>query len=313
MWFQLYEQHKVSASLCSQQVIIVGSEGRGSWSCVPQLLRLAYPASRTELKNSDECDVIIRSHFLHDEPPWNKKKKKYILWSGEAYNVPIPQDNVENVLHITTVNSATNLEKNTMYVPYFLHSHHLNKPRLYCTIDSPYLVAYCSSNPVTVRENLYNEFVKQAGEEQCHSLGRCHGKYSQTQRRIGGGWTSDNLIEAYSQYKFGFAMENSDTPGYVTEKIVNIFRSGAIPIYWGTAQVSKFFNKNAFVYVNDFNSLSDCVNYVRNLSRDDRAAMLREPIYNDCDMIHLFDDNHTMSKLQRKYSATLRNFLQLSG
>lgn len=37
---------------------------------------------------------------------------------------------------------------------------------------------------------------------------------------------------------------------YVTEKIVNAFLAGAIPIYWGSPFVLKMFNPRAFIFVN---------------------------------------------------------------
>jgi hypothetical protein len=73
-------------------------------------------------------------------------------------------------------------------------------------------------------------------------------------------------------------MENKIVKGYITEKIVNAFRSGSIPIYWGDPQIAKdIFNEKAFICVNDFDTLDDCANYVVNLSKNpDKAAALRQ-------------------------------------
>jgi hypothetical protein len=35
------------------------------------------------------------------------------------------------------------------------------------------------------------------------------------------------------KYNFVLAFENSDFPGYITEKIVDAFKAGAVPLYWG--------------------------------------------------------------------------------
>lgn len=43
------------------------------------------------------------------------------------------------------------------------------------------------------------------------------------------------------QYPFVLAAENSDLDGYITEKIVHAYDSGAIPIYWGARDASKYF------------------------------------------------------------------------
>ena len=39
-------------------------------------------------------------------------------------------------------------------------------------------------------------------------------------------------------------------PGYVTEKIVNAFLAGSIPIYWGSRAVLEIFNPESFIYAN---------------------------------------------------------------
>ena len=40
-------------------------------------------------------------------------------------------------------------------------------------------------------------------------------------------------------FRFAMAFENANVSGYVTEKIVNAFLAGAIPIYWGHPDVFK--------------------------------------------------------------------------
>ena len=42
---------------------------------------------------------------------------------------------------------------------------------------------------------------------------------------------SKELLSVFSQYKFIAAFENSNTTGYITEKIFNVFFAGSIPIY----------------------------------------------------------------------------------
>ena len=42
--------------------------------------------------------------------------------------------------------------------------------------------------------------------------------------------------------KLSIPMENQKGDGYITEKILNAFTSGAIPIYWGSSNINQFFN-----------------------------------------------------------------------
>lgn len=75
--------------------------------------------------------------------------------------------------------------------------------------------------------------------------------------------------------------ENSSSVGYTTEKIVEGFAGGGIPIYWGNPNATKEFNPDAFVNCNDFDNLSQALDYVKYLDKDDSAyaRMLHAPIF----------------------------------
>jgi hypothetical protein len=288
--------------------IIIGSEGKGSYgkNVIEYLIKKLIPNANIIWQNSSNCHFIVRSHFVNQEKIWNKfymKKKPYLLWSGEAYNCSIPNE-ASKFLFMTTTFMNTPL---LCYTPYVLYSPYLYKPKLSTDLNRPYLLAYCSSNKVEIRENLFNLFVARTHENQCHSLGQNFGKHPLTQRKVSGSWESHGLVKAYSNYKFVFALENKDTPGYVTEKIMNAFHSGAIPIYWGTSYVKNLFNHKAFIYVNDFPSLEACVGYVVNMSDEEREKMMNEPVYHPTnEIIHLMDDEFN----KKNGNNTLNNYLK---
>lgn len=56
---------------------------------------------------------------------------------------------------------------------------------------------------------------------------------------------SRELISIYAQYKFVICFENSKTDGYVTEKIFNVYLSGAIPIYDGAPNIGDYIHLNS--------------------------------------------------------------------
>ena len=53
----------------------------------------------------------------------------------------------------------------------------------------------------------------------------------------------------YQNYKYCVTMENSYTPGYISEKIFNGFLAGCVPIYFGTHEIFDIFNDKAFIYM----------------------------------------------------------------
>ena len=42
-------------------------------------------------------------------------------------------------------------------------------------------------------------------------------------------------------------MENTDTPGYITEKIILAYLGGCVPIYWGTREIFHVFHTDSFI------------------------------------------------------------------
>ncbi|KAE9249870.1 hypothetical protein PF004_g3195 [Phytophthora fragariae] len=91
---------------------------------------------------------------------------------------------------------------------------------------------------------------------------------------------NDDAIRRYAPYKFVIAFENSPVAGYVTEKLVNAFLAGSIPIYMGdSATVSGLFNPKSFIDCGQFESLRDCAMYVVQVddSLEIYTRMLREP------------------------------------
>lgn len=48
-----------------------------------------------------------------------------------------------------------------------------------------------------------------------------------------------NKIKTLMNYNFTIAFENSDYPGYITEKVIHAFVAGTIPLYWGGGEYLK--------------------------------------------------------------------------
>ncbi|KAG6953282.1 hypothetical protein JG687_00012482 [Phytophthora cactorum] len=76
-------------------------------------------------------------------------------------------------------------------------------------------------------------------------------------------WYNDDAVATFRQYKFVIAFENSGVPGYVTEKLINPFLAGSIPIYLGNSTtVSQLYNPESFIDCGHFAKLVECAAYV---------------------------------------------------
>lgn len=78
-----------------------------------------------------------------------------------------------------------------------------------------------------------------------------------------------NKIEFESRHKFSIAFENSSHPGYTTEKLIQSFAAGTVPIYWGDPRIKEVFNPESFVFVNDYESLDAVVDKVKEIDQND--------------------------------------------
>ena len=118
-----------------------------------------------------------------------------------------------------------------------------------------------------------------------------------------GGPVSDKL-EFQKKFKFCIACENTDYPGYTTEKILQAFSAGCIPIYWGDPQVTEVFNEKAFIRCQDFHSDEELLNYIKKVDTDNNLyqRMLHEKV---------FKNNHFMPEEQlKKLSAFLQHIFK---
>lgn len=75
--------------------------------------------------------------------------------------------------------------------------------------------------------------------------------------------------EFLRQYKFHIAFENSDVPGYTTEKIVDAFAARSVPVFWGDITVKEQFNPQAFIDRRDFDSDEACIEHILRVDADE--------------------------------------------
>ena len=82
-----------------------------------------------------------------------------------------------------------------------------------------------------------------------------------------GGPVADKLA-FQRQYRFSIAYENSRDPGYVTEKIVDAFAAGTVPIYWGDPLIKQEFNPDSFVCADDYPDNAALIDAIESIDRD---------------------------------------------
>lgn len=61
--------------------------------------------------------------------------------------------------------------------------------------------------------------------------------------------------EALAPFYFSLVVENGQTDDLFTEKIIDCFLTGTIPIYWGTKAIGKYFNMDAVITFENLDEL----------------------------------------------------------
>jgi hypothetical protein len=120
----------------------------------------------------------------------------------------------------------------------------------------------------------------------------------------------DRYLGFLQSYKFVICFENCAQPANLTEKLLNAWMSGAIPIYWGCPNVLQWFNPRAFLYLEDgsHTAMKRLIERIRDLDSDPEkyAAVWNEPLI---DPAHGIPKEWTLTHLRN----TLRSILSASN
>ena len=131
-----------------------------------------------------------------------------------------------------------------------------------------------------------------------------------------------NKIKFLSSYKFSIAMENSEGQGYISEKILDSFIAGTIPIYYGGYMIDEFFNPKSFILIRDEKDLKEKIEYIKKIDNDDTLyqKLLKENLFIDDNLpiiiqkekIKFFDNIFEQEKSYAKridnYHFNINNF-----
>jgi len=219
------------------------------------ILKNIYPNKEIRFVDNNSTYDLVVITFNQSIP-----NIPYIYINGEsAHHIKM---NTAAMMHkncilscVTTQDSSLDKIPNKVYLPLFLNvgtKQYSSSPFLRnSNISRPYLAAYIASHSPRHRNEMFN--VLKAKDSTVEGLGKANHTKDVV---LPENWW--DLPEIYKNYKFGFAMENTNENGYITEKIMNVYRGGAIPIYWGTSAVKAIFNPESFVYVLDYPSYEDC-------------------------------------------------------
>lgn len=81
----------------------------------------------------------------------------------------------------------------------------------------------------------------------------------------------DYKLTALKDYAFSIVIENSKIDYYFTEKLIDSFITGTVPIYWGCPSIGDFFNLDGMII---FDNIDDLLYKIKSVSLDKYNSML---------------------------------------
>jgi hypothetical protein len=101
-----------------------------------------------------------------------------------------------------------------------------------------------------------------------------------------------------SQYKFCLCFENSKFPGYITEKILDCFFSGTIPIYLGAPDILDFIPPDTFIDFRKFDNFDQLYKYISSITTSDARSIISSQVkFINSDQFNVFNSLITAQKL----------------
>lgn len=150
--------------------------------------------------------------------------------------------------------------------------------------------AFIFSNPAAKRRNL---FFKKLSKYKCVDSGGA------VLNNLG--FRVKDKISFLRRYKFSIAFENEEFPGYTTEKILESFIAGSVPIYWGNPVVEKDFNSKSFLNFYEFGSDEALIEKIIELDNDETEYMkyLFEPPFIDNKLNSFVNPDNVRKQLKK--------------
>ena len=89
-------------------------------------------------------------------------------------------------------------------------------------------------------------------------------------------------MEFLKKKKMNIAFENGEHSGYVTEKMLDAFYAGVMPVYWGSDLIHRDFNPNCFIRITNDN-WTQAGGICRNIMNDKQkwCSMMASPRFNE--------------------------------
>ena len=254
-----------------------------SWKQIPSVPKVYFSAENWEVPNDPSISLYITSSTNEDDrhlriPTW----MTFINWFTTSSE--LPHGCTDNPIRL-----PVQLALQPHPIPF-------DKRKQFC--------AFVVSNPTCAIRN--EAFHHVNAYKKVNSGGGLYNNIGgQLELKYPGGGCGDLSKHAFfSQHQFTLSFENSQAPGYITEKVLHAKMAGCVPLYWGT-QTDSDFVPNSFINLSSMKSAEQVVEILKKLeARPDLCATIAAtPIL----------DEPRRQKAMRMMSAMSQKILALVG
>jgi len=226
-------------------------------------------------------DVLFHSIFNRMKDTPNYKCKK-ILYIGENHR---PEQFGSNFSISFDPHSDINYRLPLWQVYLILHPE--LKEKLFSRVNHISFDRFCSftvSNPDNfIRNGFYNLMLMQSFGK-IHSYGKFMPSDFALQQASQGKYWRDVKYEFFQthKHKYSIAFENNSYPWYTTEKLMDAFLAGSMPLYWGDPKIKLDWNPDAFINVGKLGN-DETMNLMRKMETDNTVfqEMYSQPVFTD--------------------------------
>jgi GR25 family glycosyltransferase involved in LPS biosynthesis len=254
---------------CDINLLIFGPYSQ-TWKSAPSSIPKIYISCENpdiwKTPTDDSIQLFLTSSLIEDDkhlhlPTW----MTFIDWFSGSTTLPTIEDNPIRIpLHFATNPHPIPFNQRDKFCGFVV-----SNPT--CTFRNETFNAVNAYKPVNSGGLLYNNIGGQL-----------------TLKYPGGGAGDISKYKFFEEHKFTISFENSQSPGYITEKVLHSKMAGCIPIYWGTCDD---FVPGSIVNLSHLSEPSKIVEIIQKLEENPNLC-------NKIASMPLLDENRTEKALQ---------------
>jgi|TARA_R110001592_G_scaffold292525_1_gene562016 hypothetical protein len=108
----------------------------------------------------------------------------------------------------------------------------------------------------------------------------------------------DSKLDGLKDFRYSIVIENSISEYYITEKIMDCFVTGTIPIYWGSPRLGEFFDERGIIRFNSSEELGELLETLSEEDYNSRYEFVKKNYIESFNYVHT--ENIIYSELSRR-------------